>query len=319
MPPLSLAIIDAHNHLHRYHHMVPPEASLCYSWGSMVASLIRSLKLNGAVAVFDPLVKESKPGREPTPERIVRDQPDIQKICEMLGIGVVNPSEILEEGDQLIADLWHSVPDVVMGEVNLYIVSSDKDMAQLVGQRMFNDGTKVTTFQVRRESDDWKVYGPNGVREKWGVRPDQMVDWLVLVGDSTDNIPGVKGIGKKTAPLLLQTYGTLENLLLKSSGLSENEFLEKWAKDELVFSQCPGLSQKLADNLSDCLKFLPIRKAMIELTPRKVKIPPQWLGLCPQVVQITEIMRGLGKYNLSDMAAKMVEGRLWAKIAKNNS
>jgi len=314
-PQINLAVIDAHNHLHKYHHKVPEEATLCYSWGSMLSSLIRDLNLNGAVAVFDPLVKEPKPGRKPTPERIARDQPDIQRICEAVGIPAINPSELLEEGDQLVADICYNLPfekfERMWGEhtLNVYIVSSDKDFAQLVTTEKIGN-CSLNVRLVRREDESWKIYDEPRVLSKWGVRPDQIVDYLTLVGDSTDGIPGVKGIGEKTAAAILTVYGSIQNLLLKSSGLSADDFIEKFRSGELVLNPVPSFTQTNANNMSYSLPFIAERRAMIELTPRRLQSFPNLFGTTPN---ITKTMMLLGSFGLSDMAAKLAEGRLWRK------
>lgn len=99
------------------------------------------------------------------------------------------------EADDLIATLVHALRQPAV------IVSGDKDLAQLV-----TDDVALLDFArgVR--------YGPPEVAEKFGVRPDQIADLLALAGDATDNIPGVEGIGRKTAAKLLQEFGNIENV-----------------------------------------------------------------------------------------------------------
>src|SRR5262249_38399940 len=82
------------------------------------------------------------------------------------------------------------------------IVSGDKDALQLVGAGV----------RVLNESKD-KIYGPDEVKERYGVTPEQIPEVFALMGDTSDNVPGVKGIGEKTAVKLIQEYGTLEALL----------------------------------------------------------------------------------------------------------
>ncbi|MHC4550948.1 MAG: 5'-3' exonuclease [Planctomycetota bacterium] len=102
------------------------------------------------------------------------------------------------EADDLIATLCHQLRRKRHGAV---VVTSDKDLAQLVSE-------KVTLFDFARE----KRYGPAEVEAKFGVRPDQIADFLALAGDTVDNIPGVKGVGAKSAAALLQAFGHLEDL-----------------------------------------------------------------------------------------------------------
>jgi len=99
------------------------------------------------------------------------------------------------EADDLIATLLARL------DCGAVIVTSDKDLAQLVTDR-------VTLFDFARKHR----YGPAEVREKFGVRPEQIADFLGLAGDSVDNIPGVKGVGKKTAAALLAEFGSVEGI-----------------------------------------------------------------------------------------------------------
>ena len=85
---------------------------------------------------------------------------------------------------------------------NCFIVTGDKDCRQLITDR-------VAVFNIRKN----QVFDAAALREDWGVGPDQVVDFQALVGDKVDNVPGVPGIGPKTAQQLLETYGTLDNLL----------------------------------------------------------------------------------------------------------
>lgn len=306
---MNIAIIDAHNHLHRFHHVLEeigtPESELCEMWGKMLATIIRELKLHQAFAVFDPLKKEPKPGRPETPERIVRDQPKIEAMCKAMGIKVVKPTELNEEGDQLIADLWGNLP---YEEANVYIISSDKDMAQLVGSAYGRE-----TRLVRPENGTWKVYGRAEVKEKYGVWPEQIADYLTLMGDTTDGLKGVPGIGKKTAANLLSVHGSLNNILLKSSKKSVREFMDAFDSDELVLHPIEGLSQRLADNLSQDLKNTFARQQIIELTPQNIKLTPAW---SVQPVSVSDAIRILGPLKLTDTLAKLMEGKLWSKQAK---
>jgi len=89
---------------------------------------------------------------------------------------------------------------------DVYIYSGDKDFAQLISDHIF-----LYTPVVR--SNDIKIIDSLGVIDKWGVPPEKMIDYLGLMGDASDNIPGVVGVGKKTAVKLIQEYGSLENAL----------------------------------------------------------------------------------------------------------
>ena len=132
------------------------------------------------------------------------------------------------EADDLIAAI---TVRATKEKLRVVIVSADKDMMQLV----HDDDDRVVMWDSMRD----KVYGPNEVREKIGVRPSQVRDWLALTGDTSDNVPGVPSVGPKTATDLLTEFGTLDQIYasldkIKRAKLREN--LEK-AKDDAYLSQ----------------------------------------------------------------------------------
>jgi len=104
------------------------------------------------------------------------------------------------EADDLIATICTKTPGM-----EIYIVSGDLDNTQLV-----NENIKVYT--LGKGIKDTVIYDINKVRERFGVEPEQMVDFKALIGDPSDNIPGVEGIGKKTAAEIIQKYGNIKNL-----------------------------------------------------------------------------------------------------------
>ena len=148
-----------------------------------------------------------KSGREAPPPELVGQLDDARELAEALGCPTFREREY--EADDVIATLCESLAGEV-GEV--LVVSSDKDLCQLVGER-------VRLLDFARE----KLYGPDEVREKFGVRPGQIVELLALAGDSVDDIPGVAGIGAKTAAALLAVFDDIETLY---AGLDRVEELE---------------------------------------------------------------------------------------------
>jgi DNA polymerase-1 len=138
-----------------------------------------------------------KANRPPTPDSLKQQTPYTRKLCEALGLPILETPGI--EADDLIGTLARRA--VEEGH-RVLIVSSDKDLLQLV-----NDDVTVI-HPVKYERLD-----PEGVRTKFGVPPQQVADVLALMGDSIDNIPGVPGIGEKGASKLVSEYGSLESLL----------------------------------------------------------------------------------------------------------
>jgi 5'-3' exonuclease len=137
-----------------------------------------------------------KAQRDLPPAELEAQLKDCQEIAAALGAAVFRSRRY--EADDLIATLVHRLAAGGHGAV---VVTSDKDLAQLVSGR-------VTLLDFARETR----YGPAEVEEKFGVRPDQIADFLALAGDSVDNIPGVRGVGKKTAVALLRAFGDLDRL-----------------------------------------------------------------------------------------------------------
>ena len=102
----------------------------------------------------------------------------------------------------------------------MLIASSDKDFMQIIGPRI---------RLLRPDGKETIIVDPAGVKTRFGVTPAQMVDLLSLLGDSVDNIPGVPGVGEKTAAQLLQAYGTLDNLLAHVSEIAKPKLRETLA------------------------------------------------------------------------------------------
>jgi DNA polymerase-1 len=156
----------------------------------------------------DELFAQYKAQRDAAPDDLIAVLPEIEQVLAALGVPVLQRDGF--EADDLIATgaRWCREHGV-----ECLIVSNDKDLLQMVGGsvKALRSGFK----------GGWTVVGPDEVLETRGVRPDQIADWLALVGDTADNIPGVKGIGDKTAVQLLADFGSLD-------GIYEN--LDKVAK-----------------------------------------------------------------------------------------
>lgn len=142
------------------------------------------------------IYSEYKANRDATPEDLSVQFPIVKELIDAHRIRRIEVPDF--EADDVIATLVAQVPE----HVHVSIISTDKDLMQLCSPRTeLVDGIKD------------KRYGPAEVEEKFGVPPEQMLDLRALVGDPSDNIPGVKGIGLKGAAKLIQEWGTLENLL----------------------------------------------------------------------------------------------------------
>jgi DNA polymerase-1 len=162
----------------------------------------------------DDLAADYKANRRPMPDELAGQIPLVHRACEALGVPIITQDRY--EADDVIGTM--TVRAAAAG-YDVAIVTGDKDFFQLV-----RDGIRV--FNPR---DDGAWYDEAGVKDKFGVTPDQVVDVLALMGDSIDNIRGVPGIGEKGARDLIATYGTLDALLLHAAEVPQKKYREALA------------------------------------------------------------------------------------------
>ena len=179
--------------------------SALYGFFRSLAMMLKTYRPQYFLAAFDsrtPTFRhewypEYKATRDKTPEDLHAQIPHIEKILTTLGIACLRKDGF--EADDIIATL---ACRAAQEGRRCVIISGDKDLAQLVGD--------FVSVLKPDKSEALAQWGIEEVKEHWGVAPAQMLDYLSLIGDSSDNIPGVKGIGPKTAVKLLQDYGTLD-------------------------------------------------------------------------------------------------------------
>jgi DNA polymerase I len=144
--------------------------------------------------------EQYKATREKMPEDMVEQLPYLKRIVQAYNIPVLEMPGF--EADDIIGTL---VTRAASEDLECFMVTPDKDFMQLVSER-------VRLYKPGKATDTWEIVGIEGVREKFGVRPDQVIDVLGLMGDQSDNIPGVKGIGEKTAIPLVQEFGSIAGI-----------------------------------------------------------------------------------------------------------
>ena len=171
------------------------------------------------------MYKEYKATRNKTPEDLHAQIPWIDEILTDLGIPVLQCDGY--EADDIIATVAKKCAQ--QGK-SCRILSGDKDLMQLV--------TETTQILKPDHADVWKVTGPQGVQAEWGVPPEQLLDLLSLYGDSADNIPGVQGVGVKTAGKLLEQYKNLDEIyehIDEIKGAMQKKLID--GKENAYFSQ----------------------------------------------------------------------------------
>ncbi len=157
-----------------------------------------------------------KATREKTPDELHEQVPTIEEILAALGVPVIRSEGF--EADDVMATLAERCRSEGR---SCYIISGDKDLLQLVAGPV-----KV----LRPEKGGYEELGPAEVVRDWGVRPDQILDYLALIGDASDNVPGVRGIGPKSAAKLLQDFDTLDGVY-KNLEKAPKSQAEKLAED----------------------------------------------------------------------------------------
>ncbi len=177
------------------------------------------------------MYKEYKANRQKMPEDLCVQLPIIEKVIDALNLPILKEPGL--EADDLIG---FAAKRAVESGFEVLIYSGDKDMMQLVGDN-------VKMFDPLKE----KLIDASGVEEKFGVPPSGVVDMLGLMGDSSDNIPGVPGVGAKTALKLLKEYGDMENLLANACEIKQPKLKESLTK----FASQARLSRRLATVKTD--------------------------------------------------------------------
>ncbi len=240
-----LVVIDGANALYRAFFAIPnlraPDGTptnAAYGFVTMLAKVLREERPTHVVVAMDPpggsfrhtLYPAYKAGRDKQPEDLTAQIPLVAALCEAFRVPLVALAGF--EADDVIATLVESAP--AGGEV--CIVSTDKDLMQLV-----RPGVELLDTMKGRRIDE------AAVEERFGVGPSQLLDLRALVGDPSDNIPGVKGIGEKGAAKLILEFGDLDRLLAEAGKVSA-----KRARESLIeHAEEARLSRELSRLRSD--------------------------------------------------------------------
>jgi DNA polymerase-1 len=215
---VRLVLVDAANCIYRAFFALPPlrtadgfPTNALHGFAQMLRKVVREERPTAMAVVFDApgpgfrqaIYSDYKGTRDAQPEDLTAQFPVARELVLASGIPLIEVPGF--EADDVIATLVaHAPPDA-----QIEIVSTDRDLMQLVSERV----RLLDTMRDRR-------YGPAEVEERFGVPPARVLDVRALVGDTTDNIPGVKGIGEKGAAQLIREFGSLEALLERAAEVS---------------------------------------------------------------------------------------------------
>lgn len=207
-------LVDASLYVFRAWHSIPPDftdvdghpVNAVHGFTRFLLDLLERAKPSHAAICFDESLTSSfrnaiypdyKANRELPPDELIRQFAYCREVAAALGMTVLTDTEF--EADDLIGSAVHALDTHDCGAI---MVSADKDFGQLVGD-------SVEQWDFSRD----QRWNAQGIKQRLGVHPHQVADFLALMGDAIDNIPGVPGIGAKTAAVLLAHFETLDALL----------------------------------------------------------------------------------------------------------
>jgi DNA polymerase I len=198
-----------------------------YGFVNYLNKILDERKPDYIAAVFDTekptfrhlAYKEYKATRNKMPEDLALSLGYLKDVVKAYNVPVIELDGY--EADDIIGTLAKRAEKE---NIESYLVTSDKDFMQLIT-------SKVKIYRPGKGGDDDEIVGEEGVLAKFGVPPDQVIDMLGLIGDSSDNVPGVPGIGPKTAQPLVIKYGTIENILKHVDEIPQKGVQEKLRKN----------------------------------------------------------------------------------------
>lgn len=284
-----LVLIDGNAILHRAYHALPPfttskgePVGAVFGFTSMLLKVLTDLKPTYIAVAFDraaPTFRQElfvgyQAGRPAMEDELASQVDGVHKVVEALEIPIFEVDGY--EADDVIGTLAAQALEQTIenrglkvdrkkihhpsSNIEVIIVSGDRDLLQLV-----NGHVKV--YMPIKGLTEAKMYGEPEVREKYGLEPHQVVDMKALMGDASDQYPGVRGIGPKTASELLKKYHTLENLYNHLGELSE-----RVGKALAEGTESAGLAKKLAAIVTDVPIKLELKKCEFKIKDSKKAI-----------------------------------------------
>lgn len=292
-----LVIVDGHAIAHRAYHSIPPltfngqPVNAIYGFYSMLLSAIDTLNPKYLVVCLDspgPNFRNEeflgyRAKRKPSDDNLIVQLPELKNSLETARLNSFALSGF--EADDLIAAITKQALKKIIHNpktghkkkaiTKITIITGDKDLMQLVTQQ-------VNLFVPIRGLSETKLFTPADVKEKLGVNPNQVIDLKGLMGDASDNYPGVAGIGPKSATDLLTQYGTLENVYAHLDEIKPVVKAKLEADQDNAF-----LSKKLATLVSDIPVKFSLRQSRLNLA------------------QITGLINLFKSYNFRSLVARL--------------
>jgi DNA polymerase I len=295
-PVRRVFLVDGHSYLYRAFHATPymsnskgMPTNTTYAFISMLKKLLNEEKPDTLIVVFDSkgpsfreeISKAYKAQRPPMPDNLSVQIPYVKMIMEAMGIPVLEQDGF--EADDIIGTITEKFREE---NAQIYIVTGDKDMMQLVSDKV-----------LIRDTMKNLLIGEQEVIEKFGVKPSLMTDYLALCGDASDNIPGVPGVGEKTAKELIESIGSIEDIYERLEEVKKTSVKEKLvAGKDLAF-----MSKELATIRID----VPIGREVEHLVQKKEDSDA--LRKIYRELEFTSLYRELESGNTKKKASKEIE------------
>ncbi|MFZ2657468.1 MAG: 5'-3' exonuclease H3TH domain-containing protein [Victivallales bacterium] len=224
----TITLIDAYSQIYRGFYALPQLSNskgqftnAIFATAKFLISLDREYYSPYGAVVFDKgrpehrmrIIPEYKAQRPPMPEELRGQLPQIRDLIEAFGWRIVEKEG--QEADDIIAAIA-----VTFKESPVRIVSADKDIAQVIDDR-------IKMLIPGKGTGGFVIQGPDEVLARFAVKPSQIVDYLSLIGDNSDNIPGIDGVGPKTAAKLINQFGSIDNLLANTAQIGNEKLRAK--------------------------------------------------------------------------------------------
>ncbi|MCL2883010.1 MAG: DNA polymerase I [Coriobacteriia bacterium] len=306
----TIAVIDGNSLMHRAFHAIQTPMSApdgrptnaIFGFLSMFFKLYDDFRPDGIICAFDhgipafrlDAIEQYKAQRPPTDPGLKAQFPMVKELLAALAVPVVE----LEgwEGDDILGTLARQLAEQAGPKSRCLLVSGDKDVLQLVDEQ-------TSVVNTRVGMSDVTVYDAPAVLAKWGVRPAQMPDFLGLMGDSSDNIPGVPGVGAKKAQALIEQFGSLDAVLEHAAevkgklgeNLRANADLARLSRQAATIRTDLELDCDLRQVSFPAYSAVGVAKAFRELAlTSQLKKALQLIGTTPSALQAASGAEGAG-------------------------
>ena len=245
----KLILIDGNALMHRAYHALPPlvtkkgeTVNAVYGFTSVLLKVIKNLQPDYMICAFDvaggtfrdKIYQDYKAGRVKPDQEFYDQIPKIKEVVKTLNIPIIEKQGF--EADDVIGTLA-TLSKAESQKLKVVIVTGDLDALQLVDK-------DVSVYTLRKGITDIVVYNEQAVEERYGLRPDQIIDYKGLRGDPSDNIPGVAGIGEKGATELLQKFESIKKLYQAIEENKTDDLIKPRIKEKLIVQKKEALMSK---------------------------------------------------------------------------